>query len=75
MQCNSEKFQLGQIELLAENREGIKATLDYVQAFDLGRLRTFEGLDEFVLRFSLQTCLEIAYTSRIQYVDSLNDIF
>jgi len=30
MQCNSEKFQPGQIEFLTENREGIKATLDWV---------------------------------------------
>jgi len=28
MQCNSEKFQPGQIEFLTENREGIKATLE-----------------------------------------------
>jgi len=27
MQCNSKKFQLGQIEFLTENREGINATL------------------------------------------------
>jgi len=27
MQCNSEKFQPGQIEILTENREGINATL------------------------------------------------
>jgi len=27
MQCNSEKFQPGQIEFLTRNREGIKATL------------------------------------------------
>jgi len=27
MQCNSEKFQPGQIEFLTKNREGIKATL------------------------------------------------
>jgi len=26
MQCNSEKFQPGQIEILTENREGINAT-------------------------------------------------
>jgi len=26
-QCNSEKFQSGQIEFLIENREGIKTTL------------------------------------------------
>jgi len=27
MQCNTEKIQLGQIEFLTENREGINATL------------------------------------------------
>jgi len=27
MQCNSEKFQLNQIEFLTKNREGINATL------------------------------------------------
>jgi len=26
MECNSEKFQLGQIEFLTKNREGINAT-------------------------------------------------
>jgi len=32
LQCNSEKFQLGQIEFLTENREGINATptADYI---------------------------------------------
>jgi len=29
MQCNPEKFQPGQIEILTENREGINATLWY----------------------------------------------
>jgi len=28
MQCNSVKFQPGQIEFLTENRDGIKATSD-----------------------------------------------
>jgi len=32
MQCNSKKFQLGQIELLTENREGlVKCRLDITE--------------------------------------------
>jgi len=34
MQCNSEKFQPGQIEFLTENREGIKATL-YIRTIEV----------------------------------------
>jgi len=33
MQCNSEKFQPGQIAILTENREGINATLHLVARF------------------------------------------
>jgi len=35
MQCNSVKFQLDQIELLTENREGINATLEHVTFINL----------------------------------------
>jgi len=35
MQCNSEKFQPGQIEILTENREGINATLSSTTLFGL----------------------------------------
>jgi len=51
MQCNSEKFQPGQIEFLTENREGINETLETLMKL---HMYNFIGSHHFITILAFQ---------------------